>query len=102
MPTSSASIGPTSRIGSGHFSCRPAKWRRRHATGKVEAGESENNMEKIESLATENSSSERNDAVKGQKQKTSAMSTESDDMKKLLEQYGCGSVKLTGTNDALY
>src|SRR5262245_6015693 len=89
MPTSSASIGPTSRIGSGHFSSRPATRRRRHATDKVK---------------TENSSSERNDVVKTQKQERSgsAISTESDEMKRLLEQYGCGSVKLTGTNDALY
>jgi starch phosphorylase len=42
--------------------------------------------------------------VKAQKEKksVSATSTKSDDMKKLLEQYGCGPVQLTGTNDALY
>ena len=61
-------------------------------------------MEKMESAATENPSSERNNAVKAQKEKrsVSATSTKSDDMKKLLEQYGCGPVKFTGTNDALY
>ena len=37
-----------------------------------------------------------------QKRSVSASSTKSDDMKKLLEQYGCGPVQLTGTNDALY
>jgi glycogen phosphorylase len=42
--------------------------------------------------------------VKAQKEKksVSATSTKSDDMKKLLEQYGCGPVQFTGTNDALY
>ncbi|HEY3197967.1 MAG TPA: hypothetical protein VGJ57_08125, partial [Nitrospirales bacterium] len=42
--------------------------------------------------------------MKAQEQKTSASatSTKSDDMKKLLEQYGCGPVQFTGTNDALY
>ena len=42
--------------------------------------------------------------MKAQKEKrsVSATSTKSDDMKKLLEQYGCGPVQLTGTNDALY
>src|SRR5258705_4708370 len=68
------------------------------------SGDSKNNMEKMESAATENSSSERNNAVKAQEQKrsASATSTKSDDMKKLLEQYGCGPVQFTGTNDALY
>ena len=37
-----------------------------------------------------------------QKKSVSAASTKSDDMKKLLEQYGCGPVQFTGTNDALY
>src|SRR6476620_940722 len=37
-----------------------------------------------------------------QKRSASATSTKSDDMKKLLEQYGCGPVQFTGTNDALY
>jgi hypothetical protein len=37
-----------------------------------------------------------------QKRSVSASSTKSDDMKKLLEQYGCGPVQFTGTNDALY
>ena len=42
--------------------------------------------------------------MKAQKQKkpVSATSTGSDDIKKLLEQYGCGPVQFTGTNDALY
>src|SRR5262245_23686642 len=40
--------------------------------------------------------------VQEQERSVSATSTKSDDMNKLLEQYGCGSVKLTGTNDALY
>src|SRR5215475_11470257 len=40
--------------------------------------------------------------VQEQERSVSATSTKSDEMKKLLEQYGCGSVKLTGTNDALY
>ena len=40
--------------------------------------------------------------AQGQKRSVSATSTKSDDMKKLLEQYGCGPVQLTGTNDALY
>jgi hypothetical protein len=37
--------------------------------------------------------------MKAQEQKRSvaATSTKSDDMKKLLEQYGCGPVQLTGT-----
>src|SRR5437773_9323473 len=37
-----------------------------------------------------------------QKRSASATSTKSDDMKKLLEQYGCGPVQFTGTADALY
>ena len=37
-----------------------------------------------------------------QKRSASATSTKSDDMKKLLEQYGCGPVQFTGTSDALY
>jgi starch phosphorylase len=37
-----------------------------------------------------------------QKKSVSAASTKSDDMKKLLEQYGCGPVQFAGTNDALY
>ena len=42
--------------------------------------------------------------MKAQKEKrsVSATSTKSDDMKKLLEQYGCGPIQFTGTNDALY
>jgi glycogen phosphorylase len=42
--------------------------------------------------------------VKAQKQKrsVSAKSTGSDELSKLLEQYGCGPVQLAGTNDALY
>jgi starch phosphorylase len=42
--------------------------------------------------------------VKAQKEKksVSATSTKSYDIKKLLEQYGCGPVQFTGTNDALY
>ena len=40
--------------------------------------------------------------AQGQKRSVSATSTKSDDMKKLLEQYGCGPVPFTGTNDALY
>ena len=40
--------------------------------------------------------------VQEQKRSVSASSTKSDDMKKLLEQYGCGPVQFTGTNDALY
>jgi glycogen phosphorylase len=59
---------------------------------------------KWESAPTENSNSERNNAVKAQKEKrsVSATSTKSDDIRKLLEQYGCGAVQFTGTNDALY
>src|SRR4249919_1163784 len=37
-----------------------------------------------------------------QKRSASAASTKSDDMKKLLERYGCGPIQFTGTNDALY
>src|SRR5215469_2293611 len=68
------------------------------------SGDSENNREKMEYAATENSSSERNNAVKAEKEKksVSARSTKSNDMKKLLEQYGCGPVQFTGTSDALY
>jgi len=42
--------------------------------------------------------------VKAQKEKrsVSATSTKSDDIRKLLEQYGCGPVQFTGTSDALY
>ena len=42
--------------------------------------------------------------MKAQKEKKSVSTTsaKSDDMKKLLEQYGCGPVQFTGTNDALY
>jgi glycogen phosphorylase len=42
--------------------------------------------------------------MKAQKEKrsVSATSTKSDDIRKLLEQYGCGPVQFTGTNDALY
>ena len=37
-----------------------------------------------------------------QKQPVSATSTGSDELSKLLEQYGCGPVQFTGTDDALY
>jgi glycogen phosphorylase len=40
--------------------------------------------------------------AQGQKRSVSATSTKSDDIRKLLEQYGCGPVQFTGTNDALY
>ena len=40
--------------------------------------------------------------VQEQKRSVSATSAKSDDMKKLIEQYGCGPVQFTGTNDALY
>jgi glycogen phosphorylase len=42
--------------------------------------------------------------MKAQKEKrsVSATSTKSDDIRKLLEQYGCVPVQFTGTNDALY
>ena len=42
--------------------------------------------------------------MKAQRQKSSAYatSTGSDEPSKLLEQYGCGPVQFTGTNDALY
>src|SRR5262250_3100431 len=68
------------------------------------SGNAENNREKMEYAATENSSSERNNSVKAQKEKRSGSgtSTKSDDIRKLLEQYGCGPVQFTGTNDALY
>src|ERR1051326_8269310 len=32
----------------------------------------------------------------------SAKSTESNELSKLIQQYGCGPVQFTGTNDALY
>ena len=37
-----------------------------------------------------------------QEKSVSAMSTESDERSKLLEQYGCGPVQFTGADDALY
>src|SRR5262245_21281367 len=40
--------------------------------------------------------------AQGQKRSVSATSTKSDDIRKLLEQYGCGPVQFTGTSDALY